>query len=144
MSLICVFISGNINVTQCNNCTAGKYCKGSGNPKPTGDCDKGFYCPPGQVVPNPNDFICPEGHFCTNGSQSPKPCVSGTYQDERMMDSCKVGWLGFLVRGGSFIWTLDYWPQKIFLRNYFKLQKRPVAKCQEINWPCILCCRVWH
>lgn len=96
MNLIYVFILGNVNISQCNNCTAGKYCKGWGNPAPTSDCDKGFYCPPGQVMSNPNDFICPKGHFCTSGSKRPRRCDSGTYQDEIMKDSCKVGWLGFL------------------------------------------------
>ena len=85
-----IFDVGNVNLSQCDNCTAGKYCKGWGNPSPSDDCDVGHYCPPGQVVPNPNEFICPEGHFCKSGSNEPTRCDSGKYQDEKMKGSCKV------------------------------------------------------
>ena len=37
-----------------------------------GACDAGYYCPENQVVPNPNDYLCPRGHFCPTGSTEPQ------------------------------------------------------------------------
>ena len=49
----------------------------------------GFYCPPGQTVPNPNDYQCPLGYYCVEGSESPQLCPSGSYQDQGQSSSCK-------------------------------------------------------
>ena len=48
----------------------------------------GFYCPEGQIVPDPNGFPCPVGHFCLEGSASPQICPSGTYQDAMRRADC--------------------------------------------------------
>lgn len=49
---------------------------------PQAPCDAGYYCPPGQAVSTPPDFICTTGHYCPRGSASQIACPSGEYQDE--------------------------------------------------------------
>lgn len=74
----------------CELCPATMYCCDYGLSSPSGVCDGGYYCPPGQRVSNPFDFICPQGHFCTAGVLQPMRCVSGTYQDEIGQTDCKI------------------------------------------------------
>lgn len=50
---------------------------------------QGYYCPPGQSVPNPYDFLCPVGHYCLEGSPNPTRCDSGFYQNEEGRAACK-------------------------------------------------------
>lgn len=35
----------------------------------------------GNTTPTPSDAVCPTGHYCTIGSQRPKPCPIGTYSN---------------------------------------------------------------
>ncbi len=74
----------------CELCPATMYCHGYGLSTPSSVCDGGYYCPPGQRVSNPFDFICPLGHFCVPGTLQPARCESGTYQDEIGRTECKI------------------------------------------------------
>ena len=77
------------NKSECQECIAGMYCNKSGLPYPDGDCDKGYYCPPGQSVSRPAAWPCPVGHYCQVQSPEPTRCPNGTYQDERYQHVCK-------------------------------------------------------
>ena len=76
------------DISACRNCTPGKYCNGSGLTKDDGDCDKGYYCPGGQSIPNPSKYQCKRGHYCKAGSYESTLCESGTYQENVGKDSC--------------------------------------------------------
>ena len=80
---------GNIQPSDCDDCTPGKYCAGTENTAPTQDCDQGYYCPAGQQSPHPDDYNCTIGHYCPTGSPDPVPCEAGTYQDEIGTWECK-------------------------------------------------------
>ena len=54
---------GSETIDDCLNCTAGSYCNGTGLDKVTGDCQEGYYCPPGQSEKAPQEFVCPQGNF---------------------------------------------------------------------------------
>ena len=41
------------SVTDCKSCLPGKYCAGTGNKVPDGDCDVGYYCPGGDSTNQP-------------------------------------------------------------------------------------------
>nr|XP_006821767.1 PREDICTED: uncharacterized protein LOC100369099 [Saccoglossus kowalevskii] len=81
---------GNVEISDCMDCTPGMYCEGNNNTEPTGDCTEGYYCPAGQSTPTPNEFNCTIGHFCPTGSPTPEPCISGQYQDEEGKPTCKA------------------------------------------------------
>ncbi len=55
----------------------------------------GFYCPPGQTIPTPNEYRCPEGYYCIEGSPDKVPCPAGYYQDEAEQWDCKTCPSGF-------------------------------------------------
>ena len=59
---------------------SGWYCDREGLPEPTGLCQRGYYCPEGQVTDTPANYTCPEGHYCKTGYGDPAPCPSGKYQ----------------------------------------------------------------
>ncbi|XP_077985306.1 uncharacterized protein LOC144439946 [Glandiceps talaboti] len=82
--------SRNIQLSDCIDCTAGKYCEGNSNTEPTDDCAAGYYCPAGQSSPTPSEYNCTIGHYCPIGSPLPVPCSSGEYQDEIQQPTCKV------------------------------------------------------
>lgn len=44
-------------------------------------CDKGYFCPSGQSVPNPVGFECWAGYYCPRGSATPTPCPMGTFSN---------------------------------------------------------------
>ena len=46
-------------------------------------------------MPDPNEYPCPLGYFCVEGSPSPQICPSGTYQDEMRSSACKECPAGF-------------------------------------------------
>lgn len=83
---------GNRDVTQCLDCSAGFYCPDSGTVTPTNECTAGYYCIQGAVVASPVDGetgdICPNGTYCPQGSQQPKTCLPGTYQNLAGQSSC--------------------------------------------------------
>ena len=64
-------------------CCLGSYCETAGLGAVTGDCAAGYYCIGGATIPNPTDnitgAICPEGHYCPDGTFTPVACPSGYY-----------------------------------------------------------------
>ena len=80
----------NTKVDNCRNCTAGSFCAGTGNFAPTRKCSARYYCPGGQQTATPSEFLCTAGHHCPEGSDLPKPCGNGTYQNEVGQSSCKI------------------------------------------------------
>ena len=81
--------TGGRNFSDCHLCLAGMFCSGYGLSAPSGPCHEGYFCPQGQVSPEPLQFACPLAHFCPSGSASATPCPAGTYQDEHMQHTCK-------------------------------------------------------
>lgn len=81
--------AGNTNLTDCNSCTPGYYCAGTGNTNYTGPCAPNYYCPSGQQSSTPNEYNCTIGHYCPGETGQPLPCVAGFYQDNEGMSSCK-------------------------------------------------------
>lgn len=81
-------VDQNSDVSECEPCTPGYYCDGEGLEAPRGPCIGGFYCPENQTVPNPPAYVCPAGHFCSNGSAVPVPCPPGEYQPTPQSSSC--------------------------------------------------------
>ena len=75
-------------------CTGGMYCSEYGLAKPTGLCSKGFYC---RVSSTPDQYICPPGRYCPQGTEVPIDCPIGTYSpsygNERLGDClpCRPG-----------------------------------------------------
>lgn len=65
-------------------CPGGKYCEKTGLSEPSGNCEKGYYCTGSTTRQNPltgQGAICPDGHYCPEGSSSATPCPIGTYRD---------------------------------------------------------------
>jgi hypothetical protein len=38
-------------------------------------CNAGYFCPPGSA----EEYLCPPGHYCGASSDTPTPCLAGTY-----------------------------------------------------------------
>ena len=72
-------MSGNTELPNCDDCTPGYYCDGTGLTVETALCDAGFYCPAGQSLPTPIDYICPRGFKCPMGSPDPVICPRGQF-----------------------------------------------------------------
>lgn len=89
LNIFCFLFLGNDDVTDCAPCQAGKYCEGTGNTKPTADCDQGYFCPPGQHLKNPSAHICTPGHYCPTGSPAQILCESGYWTDLSKQSECK-------------------------------------------------------
>lgn len=64
--------------TDCKPCLPGKYCSGTANKIPDGDCDAGYYCPGGDDTNTPTT-ACVAGEFCPAGSSLNTKCPAGTY-----------------------------------------------------------------
>ena len=71
---------------SCIVCLPGKYCFGSANPAPTGECTAGYYCPAGSSSPTQNSV--PVGHYAPAGSDFAIPCPRGTYQPSTQKEAC--------------------------------------------------------
>eukprot|EP00826_Nyctotherus_ovalis_P005006 TRINITY_DN11111_c0_g1_i6.p1 TRINITY_DN11111_c0_g1~~TRINITY_DN11111_c0_g1_i6.p1 ORF type:complete len:223 (+),score=62.80 TRINITY_DN11111_c0_g1_i6:73-741(+) len=70
---------------ECEPCTPGHYCDGTGRQTVNGECDEGYYCMGGSKKAKPKDStgnICSKGHYCPKGSVAPVPCPPGTYSDK--------------------------------------------------------------
>lgn len=80
----------NIELANCEDCTAGRYCAGTGNFAPTEKCAANYYCPGGQSTATPGEYLCTPGHFCKVGTEHPVRCENGTFQNERGKSSCKT------------------------------------------------------
>ncbi len=60
----------------------GFYCDSFGMSAPGLECDEGYYCPEGQNVSAPAEYICTPGHYCPQGSAEQQACQPGYFQDE--------------------------------------------------------------
>ena len=88
----------NINITDCESCTAGSFCNGYGLSNPSGLCSAGYYCPGGQSSDSPVDYACSPGHYCLIGSWNQTGCPSGTYQAHWQRNTCDDCPAGFYCR----------------------------------------------
>ncbi|XP_071505045.1 uncharacterized protein [Diadema antillarum] len=111
---------GLTEVQDCTPCDPGHYCMGVNLTAPSDSCSRGFYCVSGADRPNPlylNDsqcptdtvhpiigHICPEGHFCVQGSEYPEGCAAGSYNDLPGAWECKDCPMGYYCYGN----TTDY------------------------------------
>ena len=67
---------GATDITGCDSCPAGKFCRGDGNNPVT--CTMGGYCEGGNSAPVP----CPAGSYCDEtGLSAGKPCPAGRYNN---------------------------------------------------------------
>lgn len=78
--------------SECQLCSGGHYCNGTGLAEPSGPCNAGFYCTNGAKTPMPNDSItgapCTVGHYCPEGTYVPRPCKDGTYMTNTGAENC--------------------------------------------------------
>jgi len=82
-------ITGMDGIEKCYQCTGGKYCDTLGAQQPTGECQQGYYCPPGSQdkygkTANAVNHICPAGSFCPSGSAQPTHCPPGKWSNSSM------------------------------------------------------------
>lgn len=66
-------------MTQCTNCTDGKYAKQEGQETICEDCVKGYYCPQGKLIP------CPQGY--ANNSLGQSVCTACAKSDTDIQGS---------------------------------------------------------
>ncbi|XP_043532727.1 zonadhesin isoform X4 [Chiloscyllium plagiosum] len=81
---------GGVAVTDCSPCPSGHYCETYSLSAPSGLCSAGYYCPRGQSVPEPLDYICSPGHFCPEGSSNQTSCAPGHYQPKWAKERCEI------------------------------------------------------
>ncbi|MGH0162299.1 UNVERIFIED_CONTAM: hypothetical protein FKN15_067495 [Acipenser sinensis] len=72
----------NTALSDCLPCPQGFSCDGQGLSAPSGSCQAGYFCPPGQYSSRPASYTCTAGHMCPQGSSQQSPCPPGTYQDQ--------------------------------------------------------------
>ena len=75
---------GGISVSDCEDCTPGKYCAIAGLEAVTGSCTAGWYCTSKAKTATPSDNTgaqCPTGHYCEAGTYLPMKCPIGKYSD---------------------------------------------------------------
>jgi hypothetical protein len=62
---------------------AGHYCAVHGLANVSGECNAGYYCTLGALLPNPTDGmtgdLCPPGHYCPVGTGTPDQCTPGSF-----------------------------------------------------------------
>ncbi|KAJ8368244.1 hypothetical protein SKAU_G00082720 [Synaphobranchus kaupii] len=80
--------TGGYRTESCLPCPSGQYCASEGQESPSGLCSAGFYCPPNFSSTSPLAFLCPKGHYCTEGSGHPLPCPTGEYQPNPGASGC--------------------------------------------------------
>eukprot|EP00347_Sterkiella_histriomuscorum_P016022 403354791 len=62
------------DASQCAVCPVGQYCN-EGVIK--GTCAAGYYCDQGAVQKTDSDKLCPQSHYCLEGTTLPKRCPNG-------------------------------------------------------------------
>ncbi|XP_070551431.1 multiple epidermal growth factor-like domains protein 6 [Ptychodera flava] len=79
------------DVSQCDQCPEGKFCRGTGLSSVSGNCNAGFWCKGGASTPVPTDGVtgslCPEGHYCISGTPAPDECPVGTWSDSTGLEA---------------------------------------------------------
>ena len=83
---------------ECQPCTKGSYCEGSGNSAPTKLCSAGWYCTGGteKDKPTTNGGRCQKGFYCPVGSTAPVECDTGKYCESDELEyptgNCSAGY----------------------------------------------------
>ncbi|XP_013391352.1 uncharacterized protein LOC106159584 [Lingula anatina] len=85
--------AGNVNVSDCDPCPAGRYCTPESSQNGlTPPCDPGYVCLGGADNGQPNDgvmgYICPQGNYCPAGTITPQNCSMGTYAPVVELGEC--------------------------------------------------------
>ncbi|XP_075046430.1 uncharacterized protein LOC142107145 [Mixophyes fleayi] len=98
-------VEGALTSASCKRCPAGRYCRGEANWEPDGLCSPGYYCEgeaadaiPQKTSVFPLNGPCPAGHYCPEGTRSPKPCPVGTLKNTTggfSLDSCVPCYAGY-------------------------------------------------
>ena len=71
---------------DCTACPPGKYCPGTSNPAPAGDCAAGYYCPGKSQTPTQLTTL--PGYYSEAGWGAPLPCPPGTYGPFTAQSAC--------------------------------------------------------
>ncbi|XP_041849947.1 neurogenic locus notch homolog protein 4-like [Melanotaenia boesemani] len=75
-----------MSLNDCSPCPSGFFCNSTALTDPSGPCSPGHFCSLESTEPSPVSQpygdICPMGHFCPEGSGSPKPCPVGSFLPE--------------------------------------------------------------
>jgi hypothetical protein len=82
-------------LTQCLDCSAGKYCAESGRSTDGLDCSAGYFCVAKSTQNKPATGKCPVGYKCPAGSGDKTICPAGTYQDQTEQSDCITCPAGF-------------------------------------------------
>ena len=77
---------GQVDASDCEQCTPGSYCSGSNSDTVTGECEAGCYCDGGAYYECQDP--CEPGHYCPAGSDAPVECPVGTYQPQDRQEFC--------------------------------------------------------
>ena len=79
---------GNKDVTQCEQCPRGFYCRNMQQHL----CLAGYICISGSSTPTPvngiHGYQCPKGHYCPEGSLNEIPCTKGSYMPFMGQSKC--------------------------------------------------------
>ncbi|XP_030258688.1 zonadhesin isoform X7 [Sparus aurata] len=79
-------LSGRTSLTDCSPCPSGSFCNSSALKEPSGPCSPGYFCSLGSSEASPFSQpygdVCPMGHFCPQGSGSPRSCPVGSFLPE--------------------------------------------------------------
>ena len=127
---------GNENITNCETCTAGLFCRDYGMSAPSGPCYEGYFCPGGQDSPMPVDLACSPGHFCVNGSHNQTGCASGWFQPHWRQSTCDICPAGSYCK--AFGKSLASKKETQSLTHWHSVL--PVVKAEE-TFRFTLCCR---
>ncbi|XP_062603182.1 uncharacterized protein LOC134264959 [Saccostrea cucullata] len=85
--------TGNVNVTNCEICSPGRYCTTNSSKNGVSlPCSAGYICLQGSDISNPADnvkgYICPVGHYCLEGAVKETKCDIGTYGPTEGLGAC--------------------------------------------------------
>jgi hypothetical protein len=69
-------------VSQCQDCTSGKYCSSTAQTAVTGDCSAGYHCTASSTTATPSGTTnlngqCPQHHYCAVGVAMGVPTLPG-------------------------------------------------------------------
>jgi hypothetical protein len=103
-------------LSDCLDCSAGKYCKDSGNTADGPDWSAGYYWAAKSTQFKPPTAKCTAGNKCPTGSSAEVQCPAGTYQDQGEQADCIQWPAGFFWAAGATSYASNvcsaghYWP----------------------------------